>query len=63
MRRNVGGMDRRARLLLGPVLLAVGLKKGGRSGFLMFGTGIILIATGTIGYCPANGALGVDTSR
>lgn len=63
MQKNVGGVDRRARLLVGPALLALGLTKGGRLGFLMAGAGTVLLATGTTGYCPANGALGIDTQR
>lgn len=49
--------------MLGPVLLAVGFKKGGRLGFMMSGAAVVLLATGATGYCPANGALGVDTSK
>ena len=63
MQENVGGMDRRARLLVDPALLAVGSKKGGRLGLLMAGAGTVLLATVATGYCPANSALGIDTQK
>ena len=63
MKKNVGGMDRRGRLLLGPVLLAMGLKKRGRLGLVLSGAGAVLLVTGATGYCPANGVLGVDTAK
>lgn len=63
VQKNVGGMDRGARLVVGPALLAVGLKKGGGLGYLMAGAGTVLLATGATRYCPANGALGIDTQK
>jgi uncharacterized membrane protein len=60
MEKNVGGMEK-VRLLAGPALLAAGLKRGGGLGYLM--AGAVLVATATIGYCPANAALGINTAK
>jgi hypothetical protein len=63
MKRNVGGWDRKARSVIGPLLLGWGarrvLRRGGRLGGLaavMAGT--MLGETAITGYCPLNRALG-----
>ena len=75
MKKNVGGYDRMARFVLGPVLLVVGL--GGLGGVLTLGTGTVgiglavaallvgavLTVTATVQRCPLNRALGIDTYR
>lgn len=68
MQKNVGGMDRKARLVVGPILLIVGL--AAVVGALPLGTvgaiaalvvGAILAVTGAVQRCPLNTLLGVDT--
>lgn len=75
MEKNVGGYDRLARLVAGPVLLAVGLAAVG--GFLTLAAGTlglvlaaaatvvggVFLVTGIIQKCPINSALGMDTYR
>jgi hypothetical protein len=76
MEKNVGGYDRIARLVVGPVLVLVGV--AGAAGFLslaVFGistlvvgvlallVGAILTVTGVTQKCPLNSVLGFDTYR
>ncbi|MFB6075153.1 MAG: DUF2892 domain-containing protein [Haloarculaceae archaeon] len=76
MERNVGGYDRIARLVLGPLalLVAVGILSGvldvgldGTAGLVVTAVlliaGAILVVTGAIRTCPANRLLGVNTYR
>ena len=67
-RKNVGGLDRAARLVLGPVLLVVAAAE--LLGAIAIGTiglavslvvGAILTVTGLTQKCPASQAAGVDT--
>jgi hypothetical protein len=73
---NVGGFDRKARLVVGPVLLLVGLASfagvlelglAGTVGVLVAGTllvaGVILSVTGATQKCPANEMAGLDTTE
>ncbi|HSO06628.1 MAG TPA: DUF2892 domain-containing protein [Pelomicrobium sp.] len=64
MTRNVGGIDRYARIGGGIVLLALGLfvLPGGWN-VAAFIVGIVALATGVFGYCPANAVMGIDTSE
>lgn len=74
MEKNVGGLDRTARLVLGPLLVAVGVAVAG--GFLDIGlagtvglvvtalvlvAGAIFVVTGTTQKCPANEVVGINT--
>lgn len=76
MKKNVGGMDRIARLVVGPVLVLAGI--AGYAGFLalavgplpqaltsviVFLVGTILLVTGLVQMCPLNRLLGLDTYR
>lgn len=76
MQKNVGGMDRIARLVLGPVLVVVGV--AGYAGMvalavgpvpqalasvLVFLVGAILAVTGYVQVCPINRVLGLNTYR
>lgn len=76
MNKNVGGYDRLARLLIGPVLILVGI--AGYIGWIMvafgpipqalasvivFAVGAILAVTGITQKCPLNKVLGFDTYR
>lgn len=75
MHVNVGGYDRIARLVLGPVLFVVGL--AGYAGLvslavgpvpqalgslLLVLVGLILAVTGAVRRCPLNAAVGLNTA-
>jgi hypothetical protein len=68
MNKNVGGYDRTARLVVGPVLLIVSI--AAFVGAIPLGTvgsvavllvGAILTVTGAVQRCPLNALFGVDT--
>jgi uncharacterized membrane protein len=74
MDKNVGGFDRMARLVGGPVLVAVGVALAaglldvGLTGTLglavtalVLVAGLIFVVTGTTQKCPANEMAGIDT--
>lgn len=75
MERNVGGYDRIARLILGPILVIVAAAAFG--GYVTVASGFVgaallwvalllgaaLIVTGTTQKCVLNGLLGFDTFR
>lgn len=76
MDRNVGGFDRKARLVAGPLLLVIGLVSfvgpvdlgiWGSLGVVAAGTllvaGGILTVTGATQKCPANQVAGLDTTE
>jgi hypothetical protein len=70
MEKNVGGFDRTARLIGGPILLLVGLAwlVGMFALDLWLGAvvllvGAILTVTGVTRKCPANSILGMNTFR
>lgn len=69
MEQNVGGMDRTARLVAGPLLLLVGIAT--LVEVLPFGTvvggvalliGVVFLVTGLTRTCILNRLLGIDTS-
>lgn len=68
MQQNVGGLDRTARLMVGPALLVAAL--AAFTGYLAVGTvvgavslvaGILMVVTGTTQKCPAHKVTGIDT--
>lgn len=70
MKRNVGGLDRTGRLIIGAILAvagvaaladywAVGLVIGG----VALIVGAILLVTGTTQKCPINEAVGRNTAK
>jgi hypothetical protein len=74
MKKNVGGMDRIARLVVGPLLimtgvagyvglltLAVGPLPQALTSVLVFLVGIILLVTGLVQKCSLNRVLGFNT--
>ncbi|MFB6184847.1 MAG: DUF2892 domain-containing protein [Haloarculaceae archaeon] len=70
MQKNVGGMDRLGRVVVGIVALLVGVAT--LAGYLSFGTvagvvalvvGAVLFVTGVIQKCPLNEIAGVDTTK
>jgi hypothetical protein len=65
MKRNVGGADRGARLVIGFLLIAIPIfvELPGWWGVVPFIIGVILVATALLRYCPVNAALGFDTRR
>lgn len=64
MKKNVGGPDRLFRLGLGIFSLAILFVAQDTFLQLVFGiVAIIGLVTGTIGYCPINDKLGVDTTK
>ncbi|HEX7240428.1 MAG TPA: DUF2892 domain-containing protein [Longimicrobiaceae bacterium] len=68
MRENVGGADRLARAVVGPVLLALGYARwGGRDGeipgLLAMLAGALLVETAATRVCPVNELAGVDSAR
>jgi len=58
MKHNVGGIDRILRIVVGLVL--VGLAATGTVG-LWGWIGVVPLATGLLGTCPAYGLLGMNT--
>ena len=58
MKTNVGGLDRIARIVVGVVLL--GLAATGTVGVWGW-LGIVPLATGALGWCPAYKLLGLST--
>lgn len=76
MKKNVGGADRIARLVVGPILilagiagyvgvfvLAVGPVPQALASVIVFLVGTILLVTGLVQQCPLNKLLGLDTYR
>lgn len=70
MDRNVGGLDRSARIVVGSLLAAAGLIVA--LGYWQLGTavgvgallvGAILLVTGATRKCPINAAAGIDTTN
>lgn len=62
-RRNVGTNERWLSLLGGAGALFAGLRRRGPGGLALAGLGAALLYRGGSGYCPANAALGRDTTR
>jgi hypothetical protein len=58
MKTNEGGIDRIVRIVAGAVLL--GLMAMGTIGWWGW-LGVVLLATGLIGWCPAYALLGMNT--
>lgn len=70
MKRNVGGLDRTARIAIGTLGVLAGIIAF--AGYLALGTvvagvalvvGVILLVTGTTQKCPINEAVGIDTTE
>jgi len=69
MQQNVGGLDRIARIVVGPVLVLAGIAVftgyaalGAAVGVAALLFGAIMLVTGTTQKCPANEIAGVDTT-
>lgn len=75
MQKNVGGYDRIARFVLGPILVVLGLAHVLELLVITTGTlglgiavvailvGAVLLATAATQQCPLNSVLGIDTYR
>ncbi|MFW5959393.1 MAG: YgaP family membrane protein [Natronomonas sp.] len=76
MKKNVGGIDRLGRLVIGAILvlvaiagyaglfvLAVGPLPQAFTAVIVFLIGAILLVTGLVQTCPINALLGLDTHR
>ena len=62
MDRNVGGLDRVGRVVLGLALLTFGYRNRDRTpGTLAFVAGSDIFATAVIQRCPVNALVGIDT--
>lgn len=74
MQKNVGGIDRIARLVLGPVLVALGVLSSlgyafpvdDTAGYAVAGfvvlVGLVFVATGAVQRCALNELTGTDTA-
>jgi hypothetical protein len=63
--KNVGGIDRTTRIVLGLLFLSIGLfgeiGAGGKTiSFVLAAVGLI---TGLLNYCPLNALLGMNTCK
>ena len=58
MRCNVGGIDRKLRIIVGLIIIATGLLYQSWWGVV----GLVPLVTGFIRWCPAYGAIGVSTA-
>jgi hypothetical protein len=70
MQKNVGGLDRTARIVVGPLLLVAAV--AAFTGYLAVGTvvgavslvaGMLMVVTGTTQKCPAHKLTGMDTTQ
>lgn len=61
MKRNVGGMDRRLRVLGGIALLAYALRATGFKRVAALVAGADLLLTAAVQRCPMNTLFGIDT--
>lgn len=70
MNKNVGGIDRTGRIVIGVVLAIAGIAAvagywaiGATFGAVALAIGAILLVTGTTQKCPINEAAGIDTTE
>ena len=66
-KRNVGGFDRCARLMVGMVLVMVGFFllggiRGELAGLVVGSVGLVALVTGLLGFCPLYVPLGITTA-
>lgn len=69
MERNVGGIDRTGRIVIGLLVAVAGiaavadyLALGVAVGAVAILVGVVLLVTGTTQKCPINEAAGIDTT-
>lgn len=65
MSRNVGGIDRAVRIIIGVGLLTIGFLHiaSGTLAILAYVFGVIVLATAVFAFCPAWVPFGINTSR
>ena len=64
MTKNEGAIDRALRIIAGAALLYFGfLQMAGIWGVIVGIIGVVLLATGAIGWCPAYLPFGINTSK
>jgi len=70
MNKNVGGIDRTGRLVVGTVAAIAGIAAltgywtaGAVIGGVALGIGVIFLVTGATQKCPINEAAGIDTTE
>lgn len=70
MERNVGGIDRLGRIVIGLLVAIAGIAAladywavGALIGAVALVVGVILLVTGTTQKCPINEAAGIDTTK
>jgi len=65
MQKNVGGMDRILRLVVGGVLVVITLVGilGGVLKWILLIVGAILLVTGAVQVCPLNALFGLNTCK
>ena len=66
MKKNEGTADRIIRVILGFILIYIGVMQMGLSGalaYIVVLVGLILLITGTIGYCGLYTAIGINTLK
>jgi hypothetical protein len=59
MNKNVGGIDKILRILIGIIVIGLGLIYSSWWGLI----GVVFIATGLLNYCPAYSLLKVSTNK
>lgn len=70
MNKNVGGIDRSGRIVIGVIAAIAGIAAvlgywgaGAVVGAIALLVGIVLLVTGTTQKCPINEAAGIDTTK
>lgn len=65
LEKNVGRIDKTARIILGLILLVAGLfvTGGGLGQWILFFLAAIALVTAFLGFCPLNKLLGINTSQ
>jgi hypothetical protein len=70
MEKNVGGIDRNARIVIGVLVAVAGIaalgdvwEVGLAIGGIALLVGVILLVTGTTQKCPINDVAGIDTTE
>lgn len=58
--RNVGGIDRALRLVIGTLLLTAGLVHGG---WTLTVVGALALTSGIVGFCPPYLLFGISTAK
>ncbi len=59
MKKNIGGLDRAIRLVLGVVIIGIGIKSRSWWGLI----GVLPIFTALIGWCGMYNFLGINTCK